>query len=295
MATVSLPLRMTTHPLRPYPHDAAQVQIPAGPETTIEDVKSALQEQWEGRPSVEGIVLVWGGRVLSDKERLADIVTPSADSSVPPPVIHAIVRPSAWSVPFGEAPVPVTPSPAASTSTAPPPIPTAAPAPAIASAPSATPAAPAPAATNPYPQYLAYLSQLIPLQRSLLLLNLQKAHYFYSQLIQHRLAALGWAQENLLSLSLASLVAKEDAYGLREGESEEQWKERMTTEEVGEVVSLLQGCQLWEGVELAVREAQTQVETWSEREAAEARAQDEFEVVQIGYVPRASWTMLTRL
>lgn len=39
---------------------------------------------------------------------------------------------------------------------------------------------PLPAATNPYATCLAYLHRLVPIQRALLLLNLQKAHVWYA-------------------------------------------------------------------------------------------------------------------
>lgn len=57
--------------------------------------------------------------------------------------------------------------------------------PIIATAASPTPAPVADLAPNPYATYLTYLHRLVPLQRALLLLNLQKAHTWYRE----RLAA----------------------------------------------------------------------------------------------------------
>lgn len=68
-ATVTLPLQLTTHPVRAQPH-LAPISIPSASyrTTTIGQVKHIIHTQWDGRPAADGLVLVLGGRVLRDHE-----------------------------------------------------------------------------------------------------------------------------------------------------------------------------------------------------------------------------------
>lgn len=110
-----------------------------------------------------------------------------------------------------------------------------------------------------FPTYLALLSQLIPLQRSLLLLNLQKAHYFYSVDVVERMARLGWAEP---TDKAAELQRKE---GLTEGE------------ELEEVKGLLEECNLWSAVVDKEAEAEVEIQKWEDS----TRVNAEFQLVQI--------------
>src|SRR6202042_63104 len=130
-----------------------------------------------------------------------------------PRILHVIVKPDAWTAPFTVSPFalprPVRPVPTRTTLPATSPATSRRSPPSPSGAETARPMPPsdAPAATAPplapsatgttttptpslgptvsgYPTYLAFLAQLIPLQRALLLLNLQKAHYFYSVDVQ---------------------------------------------------------------------------------------------------------------
>ena len=137
-----------------------------------------------------------------------------------------------------------------------------------------------------YPTYLAFVAQLIPLQRSLLLLNLQKAHYFYSIDVQERLARLGWAEPT--GVKVDAIVSRE------EGESDDAYAEREKTEkerpgkelnegygEMAEVRDLLVDCGLWGMVKEAVEKAEEEVAAWG---PARADPNGEFQLVQIGCV-----------
>ena len=178
------------------------------------------------------------------------------------PLLHIIVKGSAWTVPFTAPPAlpsAYTPAPLA------PPTPT--PTPILATPLDDPPALPGytPSYLNPvpptpslgpsvsgYPTYLAFLSQLIPLQRALLLLNLQKAHFEYGEAIRRRRAALG----------------EEDP--AQEGE-----------DEIKEVKNLLGECGLWSIVREKEEKAVAELEGWG---AARADPNGEFQVVQIGSV-----------
>lgn len=141
-----------------------------------------------------------------------------------------------------------------------------------------------------YPTYLAFVSQLIPLQRSLLLLNLQKAHYFYSIDVQDRLARLGWAESTGSKVDpIVSRQEEESDEGFAEREKKE--KERVANEfgegfgEVKEVKDLLVECGLWGMVKEKEEEAEAEVEVWG---PARADPNGEFQVVQIGCVSSPS-------
>lgn len=142
-----------------------------------------------------------------------------------------------------------------------------------------------------FPTYLAYLSQLIPLQRSLLLLNLQKAHYFYSIDVTERMARLGWAEST--GSRIDPIVAREEgeeesAFSKRE----EREKERMRREmeegngEVQEVKGLLIECGLWGMVKEKEEEAEVEIRNWG---VARPEGNGEFQLVQVGCVHAVSY------
>ncbi|GAA5900583.1 hypothetical protein JCM5296_005288 [Sporobolomyces johnsonii] len=128
--------------------------------------------------------------------------------------------------------------------------------PPLASPPVAAPVAPA-AATNgggSYVAYLGHLQRLVPLQRALLLLNLQRAHHYYQLQIQERAARL------------------------RADDKEEAAE----TGELKEVEELLKDCGLWS----AVKQREKEVELELKRaENDEARRAEEFQVVHLNGLP----------
>ncbi|KAK4706022.1 hypothetical protein P7C70_g172, partial [Phenoliferia sp. Uapishka_3] len=119
-----------------------------------------------------------------------------------------------------------------------------------------------------YPTYLAFLSQLIPLQRALLLLNLQKAHFEYEEAIKRRRAALGWGGEVTETPRREGQAAEADVI---DGEAE-----------IDEVKNLLVECGLWGMVQEREEEAQAEIDAWATPDVA---PQDEFQVVQISGMP----------
>ncbi|GJN93435.1 hypothetical protein Rhopal_006491-T1 [Rhodotorula paludigena] len=131
--------------------------------------------------------------------------------------------------------------------------------PSSASAP-APPAQPSPGAAGPYATYLSHLQRLVPLQRALLLLNLQKALAHCAALVAQR--------EGAVARSLG-------------GSQEEAEKEEL--EDLEEVEELMRGVGVWERVEERVVEVAKRYE-----EGAEAPGQkkaDEFQVVEIAGLP----------
>ncbi|GAA5961773.1 hypothetical protein JCM3765_004066 [Sporobolomyces pararoseus] len=112
-------------------------------------------------------------------------------------------------------------------------------------------------AGNPYLVYLSHLQRLIPIQRSLLLLNLQKAHHYYQLQVQVRRTRL----------------------------DVEQAEEEETEPELGEVERLLKECGLWslvrnheEGIEESYNKEMEKVETKKKEEG-------EFKIVQLDGLP----------
>lgn len=91
--------------------------------------------------------------------------------------------------------------------------------------------------TSTYTIYLFYLGQLTPLQRAVLLLNLQKAHYQYAQRVKHHSSAIAG-------------LADESTDGLQD---------------VPEVRSLLQACSAWSLVERQEEESERELAEWSSR------------------------------
>ncbi|BGP13481.1 hypothetical protein JCM10213_001754 [Rhodosporidiobolus nylandii] len=172
--------------------------------------------------------------------------TPPTPSSSPPPPPHATAG--------GYTPGYVSAPPAASPS---------APAAAAEGAAPATAAAASGGAAGSYAHYLSHLQRLIPLQRALLLLNLQKAHVHYASLIASLSAALN---------STAAESESKDAEGLSE---------------LSEVRELLEGCGLWGKVERAGEQARKEVEELEKKrkEEGEKPVGEELRVVQIGGLP----------
>lgn len=89
-----------------------------------------------------------------------------------------------------------------------------------------------------------------------------------------------------MSLSVNSLASSEEvsSASMKPNETEIQWKARMATQEVEEVVELLKGCGLWELVELQEKEAVDHITNWTERDSTDiaGKRKGEFEVVQLG-------------
>ncbi|KAL8277183.1 hypothetical protein RQP46_010431 [Phenoliferia psychrophenolica] len=281
--TLTLSLQLTTHPTQPTP---SHHPLSIARTSSIKDLKTRLANEWDGKPAEEGIVCVLGGRVCRDTDIVGELF-PEATTATSPPILHIIVKGSAWTAPFTTPPavVAATPTP---TPTVPVPTPTptvsiptlnlpadAAPTngytPGYPTTPLIIPATPAPSpnispiaslgpSVSGYPTYLAFLSQLIPLQRALLLLNLQKAHFEYEEAIKRRRIALGWGG--------ASPVAVDP--------------EAKGEEEIEEVKNLLIECGLWSIVVAKEEEAELEVEVWAARQAD---PNGEFQVVQIGGLP----------
>ena len=100
------------------------------------------------------------------------------------------------------------------------------------------------AAPTPYATYLSYLHRLVPLQRALLLLNLQKAHQWYADRL--------------------------NAHAIGTGEEER----------LPEVEEMLKEVGVWKVVEDAVERAWKEGERWAGERQLQ-RDQEQFRVVQI--------------
>ncbi|GAA5921174.1 hypothetical protein JCM1841_001185 [Sporobolomyces salmonicolor] len=126
----------------------------------------------------------------------------------------------------------------------------------------AAPAAHAPATSGggSYVTYLGHLQRLVPLQRALLLLNLQRAHHYYQLQIQERAARL-------------------------QANDEEEADE---TRELKEVEDLLKECRLWSVVEERTEEVEK--ELGKRAEDGEARRAEEFQVVHLNGLPYLLYT-----
>ncbi|ORY86680.1 hypothetical protein BCR35DRAFT_324552 [Leucosporidium creatinivorum] len=319
VGSLQLTIRLTTHPINPVP---SYHTITISRAASILQLKQQLHTEWDGKPEPTGIVCVKGGRVCRDQEVLGELFgaeIPASDA-----VLHVIVRPNSWSAPFVSLPRPTPTVPAEATTaaaplsplalptvsnpaynpsyTVPPPTESSTPTPEILrntftsdlGSPPPPPAGaqiPSSASLGPnvagFPTYLAFLSQLIPLQRSLLLLNLQKAHYFYSIDVTERLARLGWAEST--GSKIDPIVIKEEgedveAFKLREEREKEKMRKEMEegNGEVQEVKGLLTECGLWGMVKEKEEEAESEIRDWGK----ERREQNgEFQLVQIGGLP----------
>lgn len=60
-----LTLRLTTHPVNPVPSNHAMT---VSRTASVLEIKARIAEEWEGKPKVDGIVCVQGGRVCRDAE-----------------------------------------------------------------------------------------------------------------------------------------------------------------------------------------------------------------------------------
>ncbi|GAA5910849.1 hypothetical protein JCM6882_003443 [Rhodosporidiobolus microsporus] len=129
--------------------------------------------------------------------------------------------------------------------------------------PLATAAAQAGAASSPFLPYLAHLQRLIPLQRALLLLNLQKAHVHYQALV-------------------GTLSAQLNASGGATAEPGE-------IKELVEVEELFKGCGLWALVEDTEKRAEKEYEERMVQLAmpvvGDRPVQEQFVVVQLNDLP----------
>ncbi|GAA5995760.1 uncharacterized protein JCM10292_004730 [Rhodotorula paludigena] len=192
---------------------------------------------------------------VEDVPPIASLAPPAEEQSASPPLQPpAAAQPSESGPPLGRYAFSPT-APHARLSA--PPSSASAPAPAPAPAP---PAQPSPGAAGPYATYLSHLQRLVPLQRALLLLNLQKALAHYAALVAQR--------EGAVARSL--------------GGSQQQ-AEKDELEDLEEVEELMLGVGVWERVEERVAEIAKRYD-----EGAEAPGQkkaDEFQVVEIAGLP----------
>ena len=68
--TLTVTLQLTTHPTQPTPSLHA---LTLARTSSIKDLKTRLSNEWDGKPAVEGIVCVLGGRVCRDSDVLGDM------------------------------------------------------------------------------------------------------------------------------------------------------------------------------------------------------------------------------
>ncbi|BGP02499.1 hypothetical protein JCM10021v2_006214 [Rhodotorula toruloides] len=122
-------------------------------------------------------------------------------------------------------PPPSLPEPVASTSTIP----------AATSTPPTPPAAPSTIPVSPYTTYISHLQRLLPLQRALLLLNLQKAHAHYTRLLTAPSTSTGEGVEDvermLKEVGVWRIV--EEKVALREAEWRKVYGDDAGAEEIG--------------------------------------------------------------
>ncbi|KAN0063887.1 hypothetical protein ACQY0O_003493 [Thecaphora frezii] len=64
------------------------------PETTVLQIKQSIQRTWPGKPQVQGLRFIRGGRLLNDDETVRDF-TAGTDPNEPASV-HLVIRPDAW-------------------------------------------------------------------------------------------------------------------------------------------------------------------------------------------------------
>ncbi|GAA5872705.1 hypothetical protein JCM16303_004615 [Sporobolomyces ruberrimus] len=281
--SLELSLRLATHPVRLSPSTHS---ISIRKDASILSLKERLYAEWDGKPKPQGITIIKGGRVCRDTELLDTVFHDELETTPRPSelVLHVVARASAWSAPFTTPPdptplpllptintIPPSPSPSPLPEEAPQtpgyspsyvsPIPsTSSPSPEPAPTPATSttlPPAP-PTSNNPYLVYLGHLQRLIPIQRSLLLLNLQKAHHYYQYQIELR------------------------SQRLREGNEGDE----AAGEELGQVESLLKECGLWSLVVKREEQVRKEYEENREKDAAgNAEGSEEFKVVQLDGLP----------
>jgi len=63
-------LRLAAHPKRAG-HTDYPVQL--GPDATITDVKEVVAK-WDGQPKAEGVLVIVGGRILKDEEKVSEVL-----------------------------------------------------------------------------------------------------------------------------------------------------------------------------------------------------------------------------
>jgi len=68
--TFKLTLKLATHPVHPSP---STHHVDLLSTCSIQQLKLHLFNQWDGKPKVEGITVIKGGRVCRDPELLKDV------------------------------------------------------------------------------------------------------------------------------------------------------------------------------------------------------------------------------
>ena len=68
--TLRLTLKLATHPVHPSP-STHHLDLPST--SSIQQLKSHLFNHWDGKPKVEGITVIKGGRVCRDPELLKNV------------------------------------------------------------------------------------------------------------------------------------------------------------------------------------------------------------------------------
>lgn len=63
-------LRLASHPKR-VGHTDYPVKL--GPEATIQTVKEMIS-QWDGQPKADGVLVIVGGRILNNQEKVEDVL-----------------------------------------------------------------------------------------------------------------------------------------------------------------------------------------------------------------------------
>ncbi|GAA6061059.1 hypothetical protein JCM10212_000102 [Sporobolomyces blumeae] len=130
--------------------------------------------------------------------------------------------------------------------------------------------------------FLGYLHRLIPLQRSLLLLNLQKAHWYYQLEVEKR--------RDQVARRARRRTRVVDVEGTTEREAGQDDADDDDDEELKEVVELLKECKVWSLVEERERDVRQRVNEDKDKgqcdEGDERRASDDsFRVVELDGLP----------
>ncbi|CAO1615124.1 unnamed protein product [Sympodiomycopsis kandeliae] len=83
------PQTSANHPSQAHP---APPRLFTKPSHTVLKLKKVIEKRWPGKPRLDGIRLIHGGRILQDNEFVQDIIRPGQDTAY----IHLVVRPDAW-------------------------------------------------------------------------------------------------------------------------------------------------------------------------------------------------------
>ncbi|KAM0747703.1 hypothetical protein T439DRAFT_359476 [Meredithblackwellia eburnea MCA 4105] len=315
--TIQLSLVSSPSPSHTLKPDESTIHLPRS--SSIQQLKQHLQRNWSGKPKEEGIVCVLGGRTCRDSEVLADLFPVEQEKNE----LNIIVKASAWQeLPPSSLPTPTVtattttggiqvssslpPHPALSTAvpaialTLPTPAPTPTPSPSIAPLLLPVPTSgynPAYLPTTPtaslgptitgYPTFLSFLSQLIPLQRALLLLNLQKALFLYEGAVERRARSISTPSEAVVGgQDVDESEEWSSGWDLVPNSSPEGEGEVRVEREQETIKGLLIDCGLWGLVREAEEEGTREWKDWGETvNGNEREEEDEFQVVQIGNQP----------